>query len=127
MKQSFGTEGVTYRYDENGNIRRITVPEDFDIARTDGGGNSRLVGITMYSQDTWLNDTGLEAIKIWAKDDYRGKIPSGITLTPDEGELVSRYKTWEAERSKTLGRSGIFPGHPFFWSISVYFSNNTLS
>ena len=93
MRQNFGTEGVTYRYDENGNIRTIAVPEDFDIARTDGGGNSRLVGITLYSQDTWLNDTGLDAIKVWAKDDYRGKIPSGITMTAEEGDLVSKYKT----------------------------------
>jgi putative aldouronate transport system substrate-binding protein len=93
MKQSFGTEGVTYRYDENGNIRRLTVPEDFDIARTDGGGNSRLVGITLYSQDTWLNETGLDSIKLWAQADYQGKIPSGITMTPEETDLVSRYKT----------------------------------
>ena len=93
MRQSFGTEGVTYRYDENGNIRQITVPDDFDITRTDGGGNTRLVGITMYSQDTWLNETGLESIKVWAKDDYSGKIPSGITMTAEEGDLVSRYKT----------------------------------
>jgi putative aldouronate transport system substrate-binding protein len=93
FQMNFGTEGLHHRITEDGEIiMQIEPDRELDPTR-DAGSQTMLQGITMWSSDGWVNETGEEALALWRQARYDGKIPTGITLTREDAEIVARYET----------------------------------